>query len=127
MSGLMTKAEYMEFHRSMCNKMVEITKAKNADYTGKGDDPFANFKIVQTFGCVNVEQGFFTRMCDKMSRISSFIEKGTLQVKDESVEDTLLDIANYAILFRGYLESKKRELAVQKDKFDDHLKTAINS
>lgn len=99
----------MEFHKAMCDKMVEITKAKNADYTGAGDDPFANFKIVQTFGCVNVEQGFFTRMCDKMSRISSFIEKGTLQVKDESVEDTLLDIANYAILFRGYLESKKRE------------------
>lgn len=107
--GAMTKAEYMEFHKAMCDKMVSITKAKNADYTGKGDDPFANFKIVKTFGCVSVEQGFFTRMCDKMSRISSFIEKGTLEVKDESVEDTLLDIANYAILFRGYLESKKRE------------------
>jgi hypothetical protein len=46
-------------------------------------------------------------MVDKLARINSFSQKGELQVKDESVEDTLLDLANYAILLAGYIRSKK--------------------
>ena len=108
----MTKAEYMQFHEDSCKKLIEITKRKNADYAGSGNDPFANFRqigaLIQQPNIVEV--GFLTRMSDKMSRIGSFVSNGTLQVKDESVEDTLMDIANYAILFAGYLRSKKAEL-----------------
>ena len=105
----MTKKEYMQFHKDFCDKMIVITKMKNEDYTGKTDDPFANFKNVQFCGGATPEQGFLTRMSDKMSRISSFVEKGELLVKDESVQDTLHDLANYSALFAGYIESKKRE------------------
>jgi hypothetical protein len=91
----------------MCSKMMEITKRKNADYSGSGVDPFANFRqvgsLVQKPDVIEI--GFITRMSDKMSRIGSFISNGTLQVKDESVEDTLLDLANYCLLFAGYLKS----------------------
>ena len=91
--------------------MTEITRAKNSDYCGLSDDPFANFKqiggLVQTPNVVEI--GFLTRMSDKMARIGSFVAKGTLEVKDESVLDTLCDLANYSILFAGYLKSKKLE------------------
>ena len=103
----MTKKEYFEFHRACIEKMSKITEAKNADYTGIGDDPFSNFTRVEAVGICSTEQGFLTRMMDKISRINSFVQKGELQVKDESVEDTLLDLANYAILFAGYIKSKK--------------------
>lgn len=107
----MTKAEYMEFHEAQCKRMIDITKKKNADYSGAGDDPFANFRqvghLIQTIPQI-VEIGMITRMSDKMSRIASFVEKGELQVKDESVQDTLLDVANYAILFMGILEEAKQ-------------------
>ncbi len=103
----MTKAEYIKFHEDFCTRMVEITKKKNADYSGAGDDPFNNFRHVGNFVHTNaldiVAVGFLTRMSDKFSRIGSFISNGELQVKDESVEDTLLDIANYSTLFAGYL------------------------
>lgn len=106
----MTKEEYMRFHAECCEKMIAVTKAKNADYTGGSSDPFANFKQAGHF--VQVAQineiGFFTRMSDKFSRIGSFITKGVLQVKDESVEDTLIDLANYCILFAGYLRSIRK-------------------
>ena len=72
--------------------MIKITAKKNADYTGATDDPFANFRMVQQFGVMTVEQGFFCRMTDKLSRIASFIQLGVLQVKDESVTDTLVDM-----------------------------------
>jgi hypothetical protein len=104
----MTKQEYLAFHKSVCERLVEITRQKNADYTGAGDDPFANFTNVKTCGGATPEQGFLVRMNDKMARISSFVEKGELLVKDESVQDTLFDLANYAILLAGYIESSKQ-------------------
>lgn len=109
----MQKSEYLEFHKAMCAKMIEITQAKNADYTGSGDDPFKNFRAIGNMfsrdpHVVN-QLGFMTRMSDKMSRIASFIEREELSVKDESVEDTLIDLANYCILFAGYLRELKEK------------------
>lgn len=98
----MTKAEYMDFHRNFCERMVEITKKKNADYSGSGDDPFANFRRAGNF--VQVKEldinavGFLTRMSDKFSRIGSFISNGTL---------------NYSALFAGYLRSQRKAQGTQ--------------
>lgn len=105
----MSKEEYLEFHKQFCKNMIEITVKKNADYTGASEDPFANFRHIDHFGVATVEQGFFTRMTDKFSRIASFIKLGVLLVKDESIYDTLLDNANYSALFAGYLKSEKMD------------------
>lgn len=118
----MNKPEYMDFHETFCAKMMDITKKKNADYTGAGDDPFNNFRHIGNFigdqlgnaagtGPVDVVAiGFLTRMSDKFSRIGSYIAKGVLQVKDESVMDTLLDLANYSALFAGYLRDRAEKM-----------------
>jgi len=105
----MNRETYMKFHEDCCQKMISITKKKNADYAGKGDDAFANFTRVEGLGISSTEQGFLTRMFDKFSRLISFQQNGELQVKDESVEDTLLDLANYCILMAGYLKSKGKQ------------------
>lgn len=102
----MTKQQYFEFSENFFSECVEISKRKNADYTGKNTDPFSNFQSVEVLG-IKTEQGFLTRMMDKMKRIASFVENGELQVKDESVKDTLRDLANYSCLLAGYIESKK--------------------
>jgi hypothetical protein len=104
----MTKSDYLKFHKDFCNDMIAITNTKNSDYTGGNNDPFSNFKsIAHLVDTPNaVELGFLTRMSDKMARLGSFVSKGTLQVKDESVQDSLKDLANYAALFAGYLASK---------------------
>ncbi len=111
----MTKKEYLEYHRRACDQMINITRKKNADYAGAGDDPFANFRqigsLIQAKGVIEV--GFLTRMSDKFSRIGSFVSKGKLEVEDESVSDTLLDLANYCILFMGYLQSEREKVAVR--------------
>jgi hypothetical protein len=106
-----TPAEYVEWFKNIQAKQLEITIAKNSDYTGATNDAFANFKqigaLVPIIG--SIELGFLTRMSDKMSRIGSFLSKGSLQVKDESVEDTLLDLSIYCILFLGYLKSQQQK------------------
>ncbi len=110
----MTKQEYLEFHKAFCADMIEITKKKNADYSGTGGDPFNNFRHIGNFvhsGSLDVVAlGFLTRMSDKFSRIGSFIARGELMVKDESVEDTLKDLANYSALFAGFLREKAQFL-----------------
>lgn len=104
----MNREEYFKFHKEMQEKMYAVTLQKNRDYAGPdGDDPFSNFSRVSSVGICGVEQGFLVRMLDKICRINSFVQAGTLHVKDESVEDTLMDLANYSILFAGYLKSKK--------------------
>lgn len=104
----MTRQEYLDFHRQCCNKMIEVTIAKNNDYAGFEDDsPFANFTVVERVGVSSTEQGFLTRMMDKFSRINTFVKKGVLSVSDESVQDTLIDLANYSILLAGYIKSKR--------------------
>lgn len=105
----MTKEEYFIFASTFFEECLETSQKKNADYTGKDNDPFGNFKSVNILG-ISTEVGFLTRMMDKMKRISSFVENGQLQVMDESVTDTLQDLANYSCLFAGYIKSQQPEL-----------------
>lgn len=102
-----TKQDFSKFHKDFCNKMKNISESKTSDYTGESESPFHNFEQVQNLGAATTEQGFITRMSDKLSRISSYMEKGKLEVQDESVEDTLVDLANYCALMAGYLKEKR--------------------
>ncbi len=105
----MNRKEYLAYHRQCCDKMIEITKKKNSDYAGfsDDDDPFANFRLVEKQGTCSTEVGFLTRMSDKTARIQTFVKRGVLNVPDESIQDTLLDLANYCVLLAGYIKSKK--------------------
>ena len=74
-------------HQNLCEKLNEIYRQKNADY---GD----------SFGKQFVEYGELSaaiRLEDKLTRFKQLI-KNTARVKDESKIDTLLDLANYAIM-----------------------------
>lgn len=102
----MNKQEFFKFHINFTRQMLEISQKKNADYTGEDSCPFANFTAVERNGIATTEQGFLTRMMDKMQRINSYAQQGKLEVADEKVEDTLQDLANYCILMSAYIRSK---------------------
>lgn len=104
----MNKEEYFEHAEKFFSDCIETSRKKNSDYTGASSDPFSNFTSVEALG-IKTEHGFLTRMMDKMKRISSFVEKGELLVKDESVQDTLKDLANYSCLLSGYITSKVKK------------------
>jgi len=94
----MTRSEYLEFHQEFSRRALALSTRKNSDYAGDAD-PFRNFRQFE-------ELGFLVRMSDKLSRLKTFCERGTLSVAEESVTDTLLDLANYAILMAAYIEDK---------------------
>lgn len=104
----MNQAEYLENFKKITEQMYETTYRKNTDYTGADtSDPFKNFRAVELMGVATAEQGFFTRMTDKMMRIGGFLKNGTLLVLDEKVEDTLTDLAVYCIILICYLQDKR--------------------
>lgn len=105
-----SQEEYLAEFKLITDEMYETTKRKNSDYTGDAGDAFKNFTAVSemTGNAVTTEQGFFTRMTDKMMRFAGFIRTGTLKVADEKIEDTILDLAVYCILFVCYRRSVRR-------------------
>ena len=86
--------------------MKKTHDAKRHDYANP-DDVFANFRTCEQAG-IPAWKGCCVRIGDKFSRIMGFAKKETLKVKDESIEDTLIDLANYALIaLILYEESKK--------------------
>ena len=110
----MNRQQYLEFHKDACDKMSALTRAKNEDYCGDGGDPFANFSRVEAMGITDTMRGFLVRMTDKLSRLTSFAQKGHYNVSDESFEDTCLDLANYAILLAAYNKGKQTNIDTDK-------------
>lgn len=78
-------------------KILDELKAmhfrKSADY-GSDGDAFSNFRSAAEAG-VEPWRGVMVRAFDKVSRIKAFMRSGSL--KNESVEDSLLDLASYAM------------------------------
>lgn len=100
--------ELLSFFDSFTAKMRETIQNKNQDYAGSAaSDPFANFTRVKALGICEPEIGFLTRMTDKLSRLASLLTTGKQAVADESVTDTLQDLAAYSILLAAYLNRDK--------------------
>ena len=90
-----TRQEYLENFAGITKEMLELTTKKSNDYASDLD-PFANFR---TFG----ELGILVRMSDKFARLKTALyDRRDMAVTTESVEDTIIDLATYAILLLAY-------------------------
>ena len=80
-------------------EMKKIHDQKNADYAGFGENALDNLRLCEAAG-IPAWKGAVVRMSDKLARIFTFCRKESLEVKSETIIDTLTDLANYAILTR---------------------------
>ena len=87
------------------NKCFGTAVAKNNDYGGSNNDPFANFRN-STIAGVSVEKGILVRLMDKMSRVSTLLDKEAM-VKDEAITDTIEDAINYLAIMKAYITLNK--------------------
>ena len=91
----------------LLDKMRETHDAKRHDYANE-EDVFANFRSCEMAG-IPAWKGCCVRLGDKFSRIMGFANKETLKVRDESIKDTLIDMANYALIALILYEEKLEE------------------
>ncbi len=98
------------------NELIELHKAKDTDYSGENGS-LSNFRACEAFG-VPAWKGAAIRMSDKWSRFMSLMANGeSAAVKDEPLEDTLKDIAVYAVIVLALREYKYDE-DVSRGKFE---------
>ena len=90
---------YDNHFKKYTDHLADILQAKNDAY----GDSFT--KSVDEDGLLVLK----IRLGDKFNRISELIKNRKLKENDESLEDTLLDMAGYSILGLKYLEEHKNE------------------
>lgn len=91
-------AESVEKFTEITSNMAKTYAAKNHDYGNSFEQSLDKFGLVASV----------VRLGDKMNRIESLTKKEA-QVKDESIKDTLLDMADYAIMTVMWMDKKSGE------------------
>ena len=84
----------VEIHKKVCEKLNLIYKQKNEDY----GNSFHNTYMEEGLAMARV------RLSDKLERFKR-LSRTDPNVTDESIKDTLLDLANYAIMTYMEIES----------------------
>ena len=83
---------YIDVHKKLLDDMHDLYIKKNADYGNSVHDTYEKYGLVS----------FLVRMEDKLNRVRNLnkdnVKISDVKVKDEKIEDTLMDLANYAIL-----------------------------
>lgn len=97
-------------------KMVEQFKCKNVAYNDSFGTQFSKYGPISAL----------TRMGDKFTRIEALILGAENKVTDESLEDSLVDLACYCLMVKYELELKKlnrmdKPFVPKHNKKDDRL------
>lgn len=88
---------------SITEEMNKVFRAKRQDYGQTSTETFKKFGPIS----------MYIRMYDKMGRLENLMVKGGEDHVGEKIEDTLLDLANYAII--TILEMHKAEIELRGD------------
>ena len=107
-----------EKHLIICKELNEIYEKKNNDY---GDSFSKSYKGLGAISAV-------TRIGDKYYRLENLVLKGkdNNEVKDESIVDTLMDMANYAIMMIMEIASCDYNKDVCLEDVKQHISDIIN-
>lgn len=86
-------------HMAICKQLNQTYQEKNADYGDSFGETYRKLGIISAV----------TRISDKTNRLINLAGKPEAErmVKDEALQDTLMDMANYAILTLMELEEAK--------------------
>lgn len=92
----MTKTEQQEFFIRFAAKMSETILSKGDDYAGQ-EDRLNNFKVAGNAAGGNAKLNCLNLIATKVARLGQLLNSKSAP-KHEAVEDSILDLANYAFL-----------------------------
>ncbi len=79
----------VRMHKEIIDSMHDLYERKNKDYGDSVHDTYEKYGMTS----------FLVRMEDKLNRVRTLTADDTIAlVSDEKIEDTLIDLANYAVL-----------------------------
>jgi len=87
-----------EDYDGLFDEIISLHTRKNSGYAGIGaTDPWANFRTAEWFD-VTAYVGCLIRMGDKVKRIENLYDNPSADQVNESIKDTLQDLAVYCIV-----------------------------
>lgn len=93
---MQTETDKIAIHKELCDTIHSLYESKNHDYGDSVHDTYKKFGLVS----------FIVRMEDKLNRLETLYKNPKdAKVLDEKIQDTLLDLANYAIIAITELKS----------------------
>lgn len=100
----MNANELTNHQKALFAKALSLLDSKRKDYATDAD-PFKNFRNATVLG-IEPWRGAGVRLMDKIARFTNLASKGgSGAVKDESIEDTVVDAINYlCIMYQLWLE-----------------------
>ena len=96
----MEMKDLFEMHKKILDDMHSIYCEKNHDYGDSMHDTYLRFG----------PQAYLVRMYDKLNRLYTLTNAGKCKVRNETIHDTLLDLANYAICMSMELRLDNKNL-----------------
>lgn len=91
----------------LCDAVKAMHRSKSSDYgCPSGTDPLANIRNGAKFVGIEPWRAAMVRLSDKVARLATYNATGKLTY--EGVEDTLLDLASYALLTLVLYEEEHR-------------------
>jgi hypothetical protein len=94
--------EFLDDSRILLDRCLDIMAKKNHDYSDSAD-VFSNFEDSADIAHVTPAQVALIQIGNKISRLSQLVGEGK-EPLNESAEDTLVDLINYALILRGMLK-----------------------
>lgn len=91
--------EKVRQHAAVCNELNALFARKNADY----GDAFHTSFLEEGLAMARIRLG------DKLARFKNLSRSNVQMVSDESIRDTLIDLANYAVMTVMELDNAKQE------------------
>lgn len=82
---------------ALLEEMADLHRRKSAGYVGDDQDVWRNFRGTEVFG-VPAYIGALIRMSDKWLRVQSLVSDPANEQVGEALEDTLKDLAAYALI-----------------------------
>jgi hypothetical protein len=98
----MTQKEQEEHFEMMTQKMKDILVSKSGDYA-TSTDKLSNFKLAGAICGLKAEQNCLSLIATKVARLGVLLNSDKAP-NNESVQDSVLDLANYAVLLSMILE-----------------------
>lgn len=94
------KMDRLDIYKYIINNLEETYKAKNNDYGNSVADTYEKFG----------DLSFLVRITDKYNRLMTLCNPNAPEqmVKDEKIDDTILDLANYCLLWLVEREYKEQ-------------------
>lgn len=86
--------------RKIVNDMADLYAKKNKDYGDSFNDSLDKFGLIASV----------VRISDKFNRLVSLVKNNNPEIKNETIEDTLIDGASYMIMTLMWIKKRKNEI-----------------